>query len=278
LHHYGTLIHVDRRLHIGYSGGPLLDLDGRMIGLLTAYAGTAAAEESASFAIPVDEHFQRAVNQLKAGKSPEFGFLGIGLQPLDPRLRRLGAHGAIVESVMAGTPAARAEFQVGDLVTHLNGEPLYDDDDLIREVSRLAPDQTVKLTLLRGPELPAKGEVLEKSAVLTKRSGLTVRPAITTVPAPSWRGMQVEDATAAPRNTLLTVQLPATGGLYVAEVAADSPAWKAELRAGVFITAVADQPITTARQFFSSVADKTGNVPLRILTVNGETREQTVSP
>ena len=278
LHHYGTLIQVDRRLHIGYSGGALLDMEGRMIGLLTGYAGSPTAEESASFAIPVDEHFQRALQQMKAGKAPEFGFLGIGLQPLDARLRRMGAHGAIVESVMAGTPAARAELKVGDLVTHFNGEPLYDDDDLIREVSQMPADQSVKLKILRGPDLPTKGDELEISAVLTKRGGHTLRPSIATVPAPSWRGMQVDDATAAPRNALLSVQLPTTGALYVTEVAPESPAWKANLRAGTFITAIAEQPIATAKQFFSTVAAQSGDVPLRILAANGETRVQTVSP
>lgn len=278
LHHYGTLIQVDRRLHVGYSGGALLDLEGRMIGLLTGYAGSPTAEESASFAIPVDDHFQRALQQMKAGKAPEFGFLGIGLQPLDARLRRLGAHGAIVESVMPGTPAARAELKVGDLVTHFNGEPLYDDDDLIREVSQLSADQTVKIKILRGPDLPAKGEQLEISAVLTKRGNQTLRPGIATVSAPNWRGMQVDDATAAPRNALLSIQLPTTGALYITEVTPESPAWKANLRAGSFITAIAEQPVTTAKQFFTVVAGQSGDISLRILAANGETRMQTVSP
>jgi serine protease Do len=278
LHHYGTLIQIDKPLHIGYSGGALLDVDGKMIGLLTAYSGNASAEQSASFAIPVDEHFQHAVKQLKAGKSPEFGFLGIGLQPLDARVRRQGRHGALVDSVMAGTPAARAEIKIGDVVTHLNGEPLFDDDDLIREVSRLQPEQTVKLKLLRGPDSPSKIEVFEKSAVLTKRSGMTLRPSIATVPPPSWRGMRVDDATAAPRETLLTVQLPRNGGVYIADVTPDSAAWKSELRPGIFITAVADQPVTTARQFLSTVDGQTGELTLQLLTVNGQTRSQTVSP
>ena len=163
-------------------------------------------------------------------------------------------------------------------MTHLNGEPLFDDDDLIREVSQLSPTQTVKLKVLRGQDLPAKGDELEISAVLTKRGGQTLRPGIATIPPQSWRGMQLEDATAAPRNALLSVQLPAAGAVYVTEVVPESPAWKANFRAGAFISAIAEQPITTAKQFFETVAGQSGDVPLRILAANGETRVQTVSP
>ncbi len=278
LHHYGTLIQIDTRLHLGYSGGALVNLDGEMIGLTTAYAGNAAEAQSASFAIPVDEHFQQALNQLKAGKSPEFGFLGIGLEPVDARTRRQGRHGVVVESVMTGTPAARAELQPGDVITHCNDVQLFDDDDLIREVSGLPTGQTVKLAVLRTGASPSKVEVLEKLAVLSKRPATTLRPTIATVPAPSWRGMQVDDATAAPREALLTVQLPISGGLYVTEVAHDSASWKAGLRPGVFVTAIAGQPVTTAREFFAAIAEQTGDVPLQLLTATGATTVQTVSP
>jgi serine protease Do len=278
LHHYGTLVHVDSRLHLGYSGGALLNLNGEMIGLITACSGNPGESQSASFAIPVDEPFRQALKQLKVGKSPEFGFLGIGLQPLEARLRRQGKHGTLVESVWPGTPAARAEIQIGDVITHCNDLAIFDDDELIREVSCLAPGQPVKLTLQRTGELPAKVDVLEKQVVLTKRTSATLRPGIATVKPPAWRGMRVDDATAAPRDAWLTVQLPSSGGLYVFEVAPDSQAWNAGMRPGMFVTKVAGQPITTAREFAKLVNDLSGDVSLEILSATGAASVQTVSP
>jgi serine protease Do len=278
LHHYGTLIHVDSRLHLGYSGGALLNLDGKMIGLLTAYTGSPAESQSASFAIPVDEHFRRTLQRLMAGKSPEFGFLGVGLQSLDARVRRQGLHGSLVDSVTPGSAAARAEIRSGDVITHCNEVPIHDDDDLIREVSSHAPGQSVRLRLQRTGDSPTKVESLEKVVLLTKRSATALRPPIATVHPPSWRGMRVDDATAAPREALGSVPLPISGGLYVTEVAEDSPAWNAGLRSGVFITAMAGQPLTTAREFFALTGQHSGEVPLQILTATGATSVQTVSP
>ena len=77
LHHFGTLIQTDAKLNLGTSGGPLLDLDGRMVGLVTAAPAAAGFEPSAGYAIPVDATFRRVVETLKQGREVEYGFLGI---------------------------------------------------------------------------------------------------------------------------------------------------------------------------------------------------------
>jgi S1-C subfamily serine protease len=121
-------------------------------------------------------------------------------------------------------------------------------------------------------------DVLEIVVVHTRRSETSSRPPISTVLPPSWRGMRVDDATAAPREALLGIQLPDSGGLYVADVAPDSSAWKAGLRAGMFLTAVAGEPVTTAQEFFVAVDGQAGPVTLEQLTGPGSTTTQTVSP
>ena len=84
LHHFGGLIQTDARLHLGTSGGPLLNLRGEMIGLCVSSAATAGYESSAGYAIPVDATFRRVLDALKQGREAEYGFLGIrpfNLQP-----------------------------------------------------------------------------------------------------------------------------------------------------------------------------------------------------
>ena len=67
LHHYGTLIQTDARLNLGYSGGALVNLQGEMVGLTTAYTAGANFEAAAGFAIPVDDTFRRTVEVMKTG-------------------------------------------------------------------------------------------------------------------------------------------------------------------------------------------------------------------
>lgn len=276
LHHYGTLLQFDAPLHIGYAGGPVVNLGGEVIGIATAYSGQATSPRAAAFAIPVDESLLTVVNSLKEGKVPPYGFLGVGLQPLDPRARREGRHGAVVESVMRGTPASRAEMQIGDRLTHVDGEPLFDDDEVIRAVSRLVAGRQIQIKLARAGD---KGDqILEKSVVLTGRGESAVRPNYNSAPRPTWRGMVIDDATAAPRDDLLGVELPDHGGGFIAQVAANSPAAEAELRAGQFIATVGGRPFTSAAEFWQIVNQLAGEpVELELLHSGGPPRRVTIA-
>ncbi len=95
LHQFGTLIHTDAKLNLGTSGGALINLRGEMVGLTTSLAAISGFEQAAGYAIAVDDMFLRVLESLKAGKLPEFGFLGI--QPEDLRSIDIerGFHGAV---------------------------------------------------------------------------------------------------------------------------------------------------------------------------------------
>ena len=280
VHHYGTLIQLDPRLNIGFSGGAVMNLEGEMIGLTTAYAGGPTQVQSAGFAIPVDEYFQKALEQLKAGKQAEFGFLGVHPRPFELRLRQRGLHGALVEAVEPDTPAARADIRTGDIILRVDQQMLYDDDDLIRLIGSLPPDRTVELTVFRGDFVADRGERLQKEVLLAKKRVTTLRPAFATIPPPSWRGMQVDFSSAAPKQVLVAARLPAEGGhfLHVTNVADDSAAWAAGVRPNSFVTQVAGKPVTTPREFFTAVRLLDGEVPLQMIESNGAAAVKTVSP
>ena len=88
LHHFGGLIQTDARLHLGTSGGPLLNLRGDMIGLCVSPAATAGYDLSAGYAIPVDVTFRRVLNTLEQGREAEYGLLGIRPKPAPGGNRR----------------------------------------------------------------------------------------------------------------------------------------------------------------------------------------------
>ncbi|MGE0755705.1 MAG: S1C family serine protease [Pirellulaceae bacterium] len=286
LHHHGTLLQTDARLDPGFRGGALLNLQGELIGLLTAYSGGAREARFAGFAIPVDETFRTAVDQLKAGKVPEFGFLGVGPQSpgMDYRIRQQGRHGVAVETVLAGSPAARAGIQVGDVITHAAGQVLYDDDDLFRVVGAHPPTYRLPVTVFRGDFAQGRGERLERVAVLEKKRVVARRPEYSTAPPERWRGLQVDYASiAVHENVGLAERIPAEGCVYVVSVERDSPVWQAGVRRGMFVTQiVAGGPVThvaTPAEFFAAARRAAGEaVTLRALNEQGAVSTHTVSP
>ena len=136
LHEFGTLIQTDARLNLGTSGGALINLKGEMVGLTTSLAAVAGYEQPAGYAIPIDAPMRAIIEQLKQGKTPEFGFLG--LEPTDlPEQQSVGGlRGALVRQVLRGMPADQAGLRSGDLITKVDGQPIDNARGLFREMSR----------------------------------------------------------------------------------------------------------------------------------------------
>jgi serine protease Do len=255
LHHYGTLIQTDAKLNFGTSGGALLNLKGEMIGLTTSLAAAAGYEQAAGYAIPVDETFRRILDALRHGREVEYGFLGVQMRNLDARDMAAGRQGMRVEDVVAGTPAHRFGLQADDVITHVNGRPIYDADGLVLNVSSRPADAPTRLTVLRSGQTKHVDLELAKAAP-SKR--------IVTVPAELWRGMRVDFASAISQDFLTRNQpLLLEGSVVVAEVVQDSPAWRAGLRPEMIISHVGTAHVQTPRDFQLAIAGKNGAVQLR---------------
>jgi serine protease Do len=264
LHHYGNLIQTDARLELGSSGGALVNLKGELIGITTSLAALAGYEKSGGFAIPVDEDFRRALDILKSGRVPAYGFLGVAPTFLTAEERRQGRFGARLLDVVPATPAAKSGLQVGDVITHVEGESISDDMQLIRRLSGLAADTTVLLTLERGGGANRRGRVMTSKVTLSKKRVEGPRPAFAEQPEATWRGMKVEYSTATPQFRDHSRDLDSEGSLGVIDVEKDSPAWKAGFRPGDFISHVGKARVATPKQFQQATADLRGSVALKL--------------
>ncbi len=270
LHHFGTLIQTDAKLNLGTSGGPLLNLKGEMVGLTTSLAATAGYEQSAGYAIPVDETFRRVLKALKLGREVEYGFLGIAPVNLRPEVAASGIRGVLIERVVPGMPGERFGVQPGDVVTAVNGKPIFDADGLMLEVGRLPVESTVRLGVIRDQKR------LELEVGLTK---LNVRDKrIVTDPGPAWRGMQVDYPSAAlePFSRESLAGLSFDDGVIVTDVEEGSRTWEAGLRPGMLVSHVGRREIHKPREFHQAVSGKTGPVQLRLADLDGQTPPQTV--
>ncbi len=276
LHHWGTLIQTDARLELGASGGALVNLKGEMVGLTTSLAALAGYEKSGGFAYPVDDTFRHAVEQLKIGKLPEYGFLGVSPQPLADDERRAGRLGALVNDVVPATPAAKAGLKVGDVITHVDGLAVSDSVDLIRELSGKPAETIVAISYERVGAASRPGRRTEVKVPLSKKRMEGARPAIAEVADPRWRGMRVEYATAAPLFIERCRDLDADGCVGVIEVERDSPAWKAGFRPGDFVSHVGQVRVSTPREFYETVEKQSGEVKLNLTAVEEAGSQRTV--
>jgi S1-C subfamily serine protease len=235
-----------------------------MIGLTVSLAALAGYERPGGFAIPVTEEFHRVVDLLKAGRVPDYGFLGVEPGPLTAQQRQAGRHGTRVLDVVPATPAAQAGLQVGDVITHLEGRPIGDRLDLFREVSSRLAGSTITLQLLRGSEGARPGRPTTVQVTLSKKRLETSRTPWSEAPSFSWRGLKVDYATAAPLFNERCRDLDPAGCVGVVEVVRDSPAWQAGLRVGDFISHVAGRRVTTPLEFEQAVQELLGEVLLRL--------------
>jgi S1-C subfamily serine protease len=164
-------IQTDAAINPGNSGGPLVDADGKVIGINQQIKTNSGGGEGVGFAVPVDVA-KRSLEQLGDDGEVEYAYLGVETVAIYPQLRERFdlpvGKGAWVQSVVADGPADDAGvrggsdretvFQVrtyhsgGDVITSIDGRPVDDPDDLSSAVALLDPGATVRLEAWRDGE------------------------------------------------------------------------------------------------------------------------------
>ncbi len=156
------LIETTAELLPGFSGGPLLDAEGRLIGINSWNFG-----RGLSRALPI-ETVERVVESLRTHGRIRRAYLGVGTQPVrlaDALATQLGqATGLLVVTVEPGGPAANAGFLQGDTIVSIDGGPVRQLDDLFNAVRRLEVGSTHTLRAIRA------GEVKDLRVTVTERA------------------------------------------------------------------------------------------------------------
>ncbi len=151
-----NFIQTDAAINFGNSGGPLIDGQGRVVGISTAIQRGEMAE-GIGFAIPINEA-RKAAEELRAVGSVKRGYLGItmngtGLNASARAYYKLPDNdGVIITSVTPDGPAAEAGIRKDDVIRKIDGNPVKDNQDLLGMIASRKPGETVKLDVLRGGE------------------------------------------------------------------------------------------------------------------------------
>jgi putative serine protease PepD len=136
------VIQTDAAINPGNSGGPLIDAQGRVVGINSQIAtgGNGDANVGIGFAIPIATA-KHELGALKRGGTVQHAFLGVGTVP--------GKGGVLVERVQHGSPAAKAGLRKGDTIVSLAGQPIRDPSKLAAAVGAHQPGQTVTVGYVR---------------------------------------------------------------------------------------------------------------------------------
>jgi 2-alkenal reductase len=150
------MIQTDAAINHGNSGGPLINLNGDVIGINTAIAGadpnSGDQAQGIGFAIPSDHARDIALLLLKNGKV-DHPYLGVTYRPVNPQLRAAQNlptdNGALVSDVSGGSPADRGGIKKGDIIVSLAGTDLDLDHTLFSVLSQHRVGESVKVTIIR---------------------------------------------------------------------------------------------------------------------------------
>ena len=133
-------IQTDAAINHGNSGGPLLDLNGRVIGMNSQIESDSGGNDGVGFAVPANT-VRSIATQLIGSGTVRHAYRGVSIGNV--------SNGVRVEQVRPGTPAARAGLQAGDVITTIGGKAVRSASDLSSAIDAKKPGDRVSLTYTR---------------------------------------------------------------------------------------------------------------------------------
>lgn len=149
---FQSFIQSDTAVNPGNSGGPLVNIQGQVIGINTAIQSQSGGYQGISFAVPINTVLTVARQIIDKG-TVERGFLGIYPDNLDETTRKhfklSSKEGVIISRIVENSPAEKAGLQQGDIITKINGKDINDPAALQRMVGSLEPGSKITIEYLR---------------------------------------------------------------------------------------------------------------------------------
>ncbi|HTU54634.1 MAG TPA: Do family serine endopeptidase [Acetobacteraceae bacterium] len=260
---YDRFIQTDAPINEGNSGGPLFDLQGRVIGVNTAILSPSGGSVGIGFAIP--SNTVRAITSalIKSGHVTR-GYLGIAAQPITRTMQQAlhlpSEKGALIASVHAGTPAERAGLHPGEVITAVNGKAVDSAGALASDIAAMRPGAEAHLELLD------HGSATRTTVALASMPNNIGAGTASPATSRGKLGLALEPMSPEAENMLHLP--PGTDGAVVAEVAPNSPAALAGIQPGDVIVGVGDVPVTSLDEAVNAIhaaERKSGAVALRVL-------------
>lgn len=256
-------IQTDAAINRGNSGGPLLNLNGEVIGINTAIVSNMGlgGYMGIGFAIP-SNMAKNDMEQLLENGSISRGYIGVVLQQIDQDLAQaLGLskpEGALIAEVGAQSPAQQAGLQQGDVILKYNNTPVSSIASLRNAISLMKPGTQISLTILK-----------------TDKSQKTIQVTIAAFPSAELAvgeaqenklGIEVQNVTS---DMVKSLGLEQAEGVVITKVQPGSIAAWAGLKKGAVILSVNQQKVASVKEFYKFLKETPTAKPVLLLVKQG---------
>ncbi len=257
---YVPFIQTDVAINPGNSGGPLFNLKGEVIGINSQIYSRTGSFMGLSFAIPIELAMDVA-DQLRTKGRVSRGWLGVIIQEVTMELAESfgmrTAHGALVSSILPDSPASNSSLEVGDVITHFEGNRIERSSSLPPMVGRISANQDAQLRVVRDGksvelvvnigELPGNNEIRTASQT----------PAVTE----NLLALDVDRLDDGTRERLKIDK----GGVVVSQVIEGGPGDTAGIVPGDVLLMVDNKAVDTPSEFKQVVSELSGGDSVAVL-------------
>ena len=272
---FEDFIQTDAAINFGNSGGPLVSLNGEVVGINTAINW---GSENIGFAVPVNI-LQQVLPQLRDTGKVRRGFLGVGVNDLTQRAAEAfgldSTDGVIVTEVRPGLPAEKAGIEHGDIILKVDDMAVANTRELIEYVSAQGPDATVRMEVLRdGKRVTKKVELTERPS----EGGEADEGEGEEESGIEWLGLRYQDLTPGLKSMHgLPEDLQ---GVWISDISPRSPLYDEGVRSGEIINVITEvngTEVADAEQFETIVRGMDSGSRMR-LYIRRFARGQEIQP
>lgn len=247
-----SFIQTDAAVNPGNSGGALVDLDGKLIGINSAIATPTGTYAGYSFAIPVNLVKKVADDLLNYG-TVQRGYMGIVIRDMSSDLAEKNklkfVPGVYVDSLTQGGAAMEAGIKPHDVITMIDGTKILSSPELQETVARHRPGEKLRVTVVRNGQEKQFVVVLkgaDKAARATKVENAKMLDVL---------GIAVEELSAREAD-----KYNLRGGLRVVRIEEGKIKENTTMKKGFIITKVDDKPVKTTEDLTKALEGKKGGV------------------
>jgi len=238
-----SFIQTDAAINVGNSGGPLVNLNGEVIGMNTVIITNTGGSMGIGFAVP-STFLQKVMDELIEHGQLSRGFLGVALQHVDSDIAAAvgleKVYGALVAEVVTDGPADKAGLESGDIILEVEGTPVETLGSFRNVIAFTKPGQEITLKIRRGSDEMSLTAVVGEHPDEDRSMG-SVEDSI---------GVVVEPVTP---ELAAKHKLDTKTGLLIVQIDPMSLAYHAGLRAGHVILAINGQSMTTVQEFTQAI-------------------------
>jgi serine protease Do len=255
----GQAIETDAAVNPGSFGGPLVDLEGKVVGIVIEPIST---KRWLGIAIPIDE-VTPILDDLKAGRSPAPPHLGLAVASAEPTL-----DGVKISDVESDGPASKAGIKTGDVLVSLDGVKVVEAFDIERELGLLSQGTPVELGVVReGKRLTVRvtlgaSKEAENVSRTTSRTETETDAPPKTADGKPYLGIKVEEK---------------EDGVYIKEVTEDGPAAKSKLAVGVKVIQINDVKVVKKQDMLDVLNKLSPGDKIKLSVENSEGFHKTVT-